>query len=133
MFKVSFDRSKFDKRYIRTKRHQHCVEVHSHIQLDTEENGVKEYQIGCIICHQYKLSSTKGHYVTYIRSGKQWWLYNDSKVSSIDCINEAVNGREVVTCYYVLIDKVNEPLEVGVIGTDQAKARTRSAKRAKLS
>ena len=58
------------------------------------------YNLSAVIVHKGEINS--GHYVNYAREGKDWFLFDDSKVV---LVNEAeVLGAEAYLLLYVLRD-----------------------------
>jgi len=71
--------------------------------LPIERKGISilvKYQLSAVICH--KGTSTDGHYFTYARHKKVWYLCNDSKVRSISDENmkKTLNSKLSVVYFF---------------------------------
>ena len=101
---VDVPRSEFKNANTTVKLHT-SVKVNSHLVVPVQ-NGIRRYQIVAVTCHEGQ-SVSNGHYVSYIRIGETWWLFNDSQVTEIEDIGTSVNSQEVSMCYYVPVENVH--------------------------
>jgi len=125
---IHVHRSEFDRKLGHAIKRSTPIQVNPILELEMVEGDPIQYQVVAIICHE-GASHNRGHYVTYMHNELgQWWLFNDRTATLVDCIDKAVNAREVYMCFYVPMTKFNCDVSDQLIGMIQDRT-TRSSKR----
>jgi len=61
-----------------TTSHQNTMSKPQHSAFETAASSAAKYTLSAVIVHKGEINS--GHYVSYAREGKDWFLFDDSKV-----------------------------------------------------